>query len=174
MDPLALDRQLCFALYSASRAMTSTYRDLLDDLGITYPQYLVMLALWEHCPSGNSSQDNRAEPNHDPGTRSTGLTVKELGSRLQLDSGTLSPLLTRLEGLGFVTRRRSAADSRSVFVDLTSRGAAARADADCIPRELAERTKIDTDEMSDLLDALQSLTRNLREAPTTHHTMHHR
>ena len=97
---LLIDDQLCFALYTASRAMTGRYRTLLEDLDLTYPQYLVMLVLWEE------------------GT----ITVNQLGRRLQLDSGTLSPLLKRLEGAGVVTRRRRIEDERSVEIGLTEDG----------------------------------------------------
>lgn len=103
-DPLALANQLCFALYSASHAFTRVYRRHLDPLGLTYPQYLAMLALWEH-------ED---------------VTVKDLGERLRLDSGTLTPLLKRMEAAGLVARRRDPADERSVRVRLTPEGAALR------------------------------------------------
>lgn len=144
MNPLELDRQLCFALYSASRAMTATYRGLLKQLGITYPQYLVMLVLWE--------QNREAE----------GITVKDLGTRLQLDSGTLSPLLSRLETLGYVSRERSAEDSRQVFVRTTAEGIAARAHAECVPQELGELMQIDPGDLAELVDTLHSLTDRLR------------
>ncbi|GAB2475136.1 MarR family winged helix-turn-helix transcriptional regulator [Jatrophihabitans fulvus] len=101
---LALDDQLCFALYAASRAMTARYRPLLDALGLTYPQYLVMMLLWDEGPS----------------------TVSELGSRLRLDSGTLSPLLQRLDARGLITRTRSSEDERAVEVAVTAEGAALR------------------------------------------------
>src|SRR3954468_17369412 len=103
IDPdqaLRLDNQLCFALYSASLAMTRLYKPLLDELGLTYPQYLAMLALWE--------QD--------------GLMVSELGERLSLDSGTLTPLLKRLEAAGLVARIRDVADERRVHITLTAAG----------------------------------------------------
>jgi MarR family transcriptional regulator, organic hydroperoxide resistance regulator len=100
MAALRLDRHLCFALYSASRAMTAAYRPILSELNITYPQYLVLLVLWE---------EGR-------------ITVGNLGERLQLDSGTLSPLLKRLAANGFVRRERSLADERSVEVTLTDAG----------------------------------------------------
>ena len=98
-DWLLLDHQLCFALYSASLAMTKLYKPLLDPLGLTYPQYLVMLVLWEH----------------------DGLTVSQLGERLALDSGTLTPLLKRLEAAGLVQRLRDAADERRVLLQLHRR-----------------------------------------------------
>ncbi|WP_420096934.1 MarR family winged helix-turn-helix transcriptional regulator [Brevibacterium sediminis] len=147
MDALDLDRQLCFALYSASRAMTASYKDLLAELGITYPQYLVMLVLWEE----NSAPDS--------------VTVKHLGERLQLDSGTLSPLLSRLESLGYVTRHRSAEDSRSVFIRPTAEGAAAKERAECVPARIGERTQLDPAAMPELLGTLRTLTRNLRGDP---------
>ncbi|WP_432790857.1 MarR family winged helix-turn-helix transcriptional regulator [Brevibacterium sp. K11IcPPYGO002] len=147
MNMLDLDRQLCFALYSASRAMTASYKDLLAELGITYPQYLVMLVLWEE------------------GSDDDGVTVKHLGERLQLDSGTLSPLLSRLESLGFVTRHRSAEDSRRVLVRATAEGAAAKARAECVPARIGERTNLDPASMPELLKTLRTLTRNLRAEP---------
>ena len=101
---LHLDNQLCFALYSASLAMTKVYTPLLTRLGVTYPQYLVLMVLWQHA----------------------GATVSELGARLCLDSGTLTPLLKRLAALGLVTRQRDAADERRVIVTLTSAGRALR------------------------------------------------
>lgn len=104
---LRLDTQLCFALYSASRKVTSAYREPLSKMGLTYPQYLVLLVLWE--------QDER--------------TVNQLGEALMLDSGTLSPLLRRMENAGFVTRRRSEQDERSVIVSLTDTGHALEEDA---------------------------------------------
>ena len=104
---LRLDTQLCFALYSASRKVTSAYREPLSKMGLTYPQYLVLLVLWE--------QDHR--------------TVNQLGEALMLDSGTLSPLLRRMENAGFVTRRRSEPDERSVVVSLTDTGRTLEEDA---------------------------------------------
>ncbi len=110
-DWLLLDRQLCFALYSTSLAMTKAYKPMLDELGLTYPQYLVMLVLWEH----------------------ERLTVSELGNRLALDSGTLTPLLKRLEGAGLVSRRRDAEDERRVLVAFTEAGCKLRQSAVGIP-----------------------------------------
>lgn len=110
-DPLALDNQLCFALYSASLAMTKTYKPLLDKLGLTYPQYLVMLVLWQ--------QDD--------------VLVKTIGEHLFLDSGTLTPLLKRLEASGLVARTRDAADERQVRVTLTREGRAMKKKAQSIP-----------------------------------------
>jgi DNA-binding MarR family transcriptional regulator len=111
---LALDNQFCFALYSASHAVTRTYKPLLDGLGLTYPQYLVMLVLWE--------QD--------------GILVKDIGARLFLDSGTLTPLLKRLEANGLVDRNRDQHDERQVRISLSPAGRALRAKALPIPEQL--------------------------------------
>lgn len=111
---LRLDQQLCFPLYAASNLMTRLYRPLLDELGLTYPQYLAMLALWEASPS----------------------TVSALGERLLLDSGTLTPLLKRLEGAGLVCRTRDTADERRVLVSLTAEGLALRNRAESVPQRL--------------------------------------
>ena len=108
---LKLDNQLCFAVYSASLAMTRLYKPLLEKLGLTYPQYLVLLVLWER----------------------DGLTVSELGERLSLDSGTLTPLLKRLEALGLVERTRSTDDERVVHIHLTASGRRLRAKAEGVP-----------------------------------------
>lgn len=114
IDQLALDRQFCFALYSASHAMTKTYKPMLDRIGLTYPQYLVMLVLWE--------QD--------------AILVKDIGARLFLDSGTLTPLLKRLESNGLVSRNRNPLDERQVRVDLTAQGRALREQAAAIPEQV--------------------------------------
>jgi DNA-binding MarR family transcriptional regulator len=114
-DALRLNEQLCFSIYSTAHALNRTYRPLLKELGITYPQYLVMLVLWE--------QED--------------LTVTEIGERLFLDSGTLTPLLKRLEAIGYVSRARDAMDERQVRIRLTPQGRALRAKAECIPPELA-------------------------------------
>ena len=111
---LKLDTQLCFALYAASNAMTRLYRDKLEPLGLTYPQYLVLLVLWE--------QD--------------GIAVKEIGRRLHLDSGTLTPMLKRMEQAGLVQRRRSRADERQVDIALTPAGEALKAEIRAMRAEL--------------------------------------
>ncbi len=110
-DHLALDDQLCFAVYSAAHAFNRVYKPLLDRLGLTYPQYLVMLVLW-----GRDDQ-----------------SVKAIGEKLILDSGTLTPLLKRLEARGLVTRRRDPADERSVRIGLTAKGRALRDEAKAVP-----------------------------------------
>jgi DNA-binding MarR family transcriptional regulator len=111
---LALENQFCFALYSASHAVTKTYKPLLDRLGLTYPQYLVMLVLWE--------QD--------------AILVKDIGARLFLDSGTLTPLLKRLEASGLLERNRDPHDERQVRISLSAPGRALRAEATAIPEQL--------------------------------------
>lgn len=137
-----MDRQVCFALYSASRAFTGLYRPVLEELGLTYPQYLVMLVLWEH----------------------ESVTVKELGAALRLDSGTLSPLLKRLEARGLITRRRSFADERSVAVALTADGAEMRARARCIPDRMVNASGLQVDELEQLKSTLERLTAALDSA----------
>ncbi|RKH50016.1 MarR family winged helix-turn-helix transcriptional regulator [Corallococcus llansteffanensis] len=127
-DFLRLDLQLCFPLYAASRAMVQAYTPLLSKLGLTYPQYLVMLVLWE----------------------TDGVTVKALGEKLYLDSGTLTPLLKRLETLAFVRRERSKEDARSVRVSLTPQGRALRRKATSIPEAIACRTGLSLEELSRL------------------------
>ncbi|RJG25066.1 MarR family winged helix-turn-helix transcriptional regulator [Massilia cavernae] len=113
-NTLALENQFCFALYSASHAMTKTYKPLLDRLGLTYPQYLVMLVLWER----------------------DGILVKDIGARLYLDSGTLTPLLKRLEANGLVARNRDPHDERQVRISLTSEGRSLRLTAQEIPAQV--------------------------------------
>ena len=136
MSTLSLDRHLCFALYSASRAMTAAYRPVLDELNLTYPQYLVLLVLWE---------EGRA-------------TVGGLGERLQLDSGTLSPLLKRLEANGFVRRERSSTDERSVDVTLTAAGRRLERRAQCMPERLFSSTGMTEKDAANLRDAVRELT----------------
>ncbi|MGW2212573.1 MarR family winged helix-turn-helix transcriptional regulator [Streptomyces sp. NPDC001781] len=135
-DWLRLDRQICFSLNAASRAFNGVYRVLLRDLGLTYPQYLVMLVLWER----------------------GALPVKQLGEHLRLDSGTLSPLLKRLEGAGLVRRERDASDERSVRVTLTGEGTALRERALEVPRRIAAATGADPAEIGELRDRLDRLT----------------
>ncbi|HWD01014.1 MAG TPA: MarR family transcriptional regulator [Amycolatopsis sp.] len=136
---LRLNDQLCFGLYSASRALTSLYRVLLEPLDLTYPQYLVMLALWEH--------DARQ--------------VKELGAALNLDSGTLSPLLKRLEKAGLVTRERQADDERSVRITLTERGAALRGQAEQIPSHIGRALGFDAATATRLRESLDRLAESV-------------
>ena len=141
-DAPRLDRQVCFALYSASRAATAVYRPVLEELGLTYPQYLVMLVLWENEPRG----------------------VKDLGHELGLDSGTLSPLLKRLEALGLVERRRSGADERRVAVHLTPAGKDLSSKAGAIPQRLADAAGLTAGELEQLRGTLSKLTAALHDA----------
>lgn len=141
-DWLRLDQQICFSLNAASRAFGGVYRVILKDLGLTYPQYLVMLVLWEH---GD-------------------LPVKKLGEHLRLDSGTLSPLLKRLESAGLVRRERSIHDERSVEVRLTEEGVALRERALEVPRRIAAATSFDMDEIRELRARLDELTTALDSA----------
>jgi DNA-binding MarR family transcriptional regulator len=132
---LLLDQQLCFALYAAQRAVTAAYRPLLDDLGLTYPQYLVLLVLWER---GETS-------------------VKELAAALRLDYGTVSPLLKRLESAGLVRRARSVRDERSVRVALTGRGEELRERAARVPGALLAATGLDAAQVARLRAELGQL-----------------
>jgi DNA-binding MarR family transcriptional regulator len=137
-----LDQQLCFALYSASGLMTKVYRPLLEPLGLTYPQYLVMLALWERAPS----------------------MVGELGTALGLDSATLTPLLKRMEAGGLITRRRDPADERRVLVEPTAKGEALRAPIKDVSAALACSVPLKPDEAKVLHATLTRLVAGLRNA----------
>jgi DNA-binding MarR family transcriptional regulator len=137
--PLELDQQICFALYSTSLAMTKTYKPMLDKLGLTYPQYLAMLVLWE--------SDN--------------LTVKEIAARLSLDSATLTPLLKRLEAQGYVVRMRGVEDERQVHVRLTAQGRSLRQSARAIPPEIFCAAGSDVDELVRLRSDLVRLRASL-------------
>jgi MarR family transcriptional regulator, organic hydroperoxide resistance regulator len=139
--PQGLDDQLCLALYLASRAMTATYRPILDELGLTYPQYLVLMLLWEQ------------------GTSSVG----EIGTRLHLESNTLSPLVKRLEALDLVTRHRRAGDERTVDVQLTRQGKAMRRRAANVPAQICEATELDAANRVRLIRKLRRLTVDLEK-----------
>src|SRR5688500_7386050 len=139
---VALDDQLCFALYAASRAVTARYRPMLEELGLTYPQYLVMMLLWE--------QDNQ--------------TVGQLGARLALDSGTLSPLLKRLTAAGLVTRHRRVEDERSVAIALTDAGRALRDEVGAIADEIICALDLDRAEFADLKAKLNLVTERVTTA----------
>lgn len=132
IDPLALENQVCFALAVAARSVVGLYRPILEPLGLTHPQYLVMLALWQH------------------GTRSVG----QLGEALQLDSATVSPLLKRLEAEGLVTRTRSRTDERVLVVGLTDAGAALREKATAVPGEVVARLGLEPRELDELRASL--------------------
>ncbi|TQS13884.1 MarR family winged helix-turn-helix transcriptional regulator [Microbispora hainanensis] len=133
-DPLALENQVCFALAVASRSVIGLYRPLLEPMGLTHPQYLVMLALWQHSP----------------------LSVKDLSRLLQLEPATLSPLLKRLEAAGYVERRRASDDERSLAIVLTDGGRALRRQAEKVPVAIVERLGM---ELAELRSLHQALTR---------------
>ncbi|WOB10491.1 MarR family transcriptional regulator [Piscinibacter gummiphilus] len=141
-DWLQLDQQLCFALYSTSLAMTKLYKPLLAPLGLTYPQYLALLVLWER----------------------DGLGVGELGERLFLDSGTLTPLLKRMESAGWLKRERDSADERRVVVKLTPQGRALRLKAKSVPLQLGQAMQCDLKDITSLTQRLQQLRTNLLDA----------
>ena len=134
-DPLRLDRQVCFALSVAARSVVALYRPVLEPMGLTHPQYLVMLALWERSPR----------------------SVKDLSSALALDPGTLSPLLKRLEAAGLITRRRDPADERVLAVTLTDSGRALRAEAEKVPPAIVARLGIEVSELEAMHAALTTL-----------------
>ncbi|HET8848444.1 MAG TPA: MarR family transcriptional regulator [Marinobacter sp.] len=140
-DLLTLDRQMCFALYSASLAMTRLYKPFLECLGLTYPQYLVMLLLWE--------QDN--------------VSVSDLKARLFLDYGTLTPLLKRLEKQELITRYRSADDERQVRVQLTRQGKALRQTAQGVPERVMAASGCSIGEIEELTRELVALRGRLQE-----------
>jgi DNA-binding MarR family transcriptional regulator len=135
VDPLALDRQVCFALAAASRTVIGLYRPVLEPLGLTHPQYLVMLALWERSPR----------------------TLRDIGEALALEPATLSPLLKRLEGAGLITRKRKVDDERSLDIELTESGRALRAKAVEVPAQIVKRLGMPVAELEATRDALTRL-----------------
>lgn len=143
---LQLDGQLCFALYSTSLALTRQYKPLLEPLGLTYPQYLALLVLWER----------------------DALSVSELGQRLFLDSGTLTPLLKRMEAAGWLTRTRAVDDERRVIVALTPAAQALRKQAQTVSRQLAKSTGCSADELVDLTRRVQQLRSQLQADASAH------
>jgi DNA-binding MarR family transcriptional regulator len=140
-ESLSLDNQLCFTIYACSRAMTQLYRPWFDEIGITYPQYLVLLVLWE--------QD--------------GVTVKALGERLFLDSGTLTPLLKRMESAKLITRQRSVEDERKVLIHLTEAGKQLEAQAYTIPSDMMRQRGLTPDEFTGLLTEFKGLLAKLHQ-----------
>jgi DNA-binding MarR family transcriptional regulator len=141
-NPLALENQVCFALAIASRSVVALYRPVLEPLGLTHPQYLVMLALWERAPR----------------------SVKELSGVLRLEPATLSPLLKRLEAIGYVRRGRDAVDERMLRVELTDAGCELRGQAESIPHRIVERLGMDPDELVTLRSVLHRVIE--QAAPT--------
>jgi DNA-binding MarR family transcriptional regulator len=144
-DYLRLDLQVCFPLYAASNLLGRLYRPVLAPLGLTYPQYLVMLVLWQEAPQ----------------------SVSALGDRLHLDSGTLTPLLKRMENAGLVTRSRDAADERRVLIGLTEQGVALRQAARDVPATLASGLSLSSQELAELRDSVQHLVAVLAHPGTT-------
>lgn len=140
--PAVLDHSLCFAVYSAALAFNRVYKPILEPLGLTYPQYLVMVALWE----------------------AEGQTVSELGEHLFLESNTLTPLLKRLEAAGFIVRARDKADERQVRVSLTEQGRGLLAEAACVPGQILEATGLTVEQLRQLRGAVAGLRDNLRAA----------
>jgi DNA-binding MarR family transcriptional regulator len=133
IDPLSLERQVCFALAVTNRAVLAVYRPLLEPLGLTHPQYLVMLALWD-----NSKADGEA------------LSVKDIAALLQMDSATLSPMLKRLQAQGLITRSRSAADERTTHSELSPNGQKLRQQALKVPPAVVERLGVELAELEGL------------------------
>jgi len=144
IDPLSLERQVCFALAVTNRAVLAVYRPLLEPLGLTHPQYLVMLALWDNAKA----------------VRLTGgkqLSVKDIAASLQLDSATLSPMLKRLEAQGLITRTRSAADERTTHIELTPDGRSLRRQALKVPSAVVERLGVELAELEQLREMLNKI-----------------
>lgn len=142
-DPLDLDRQVCFPLYAASNLINRLYRPVLSEMGLTYPQYLVMLVLWKNAPQ----------------------SVGALGDVLYLDSGTLTPLLKRMEAAGLISRTRDAEDERRVLVDLTDKGRDLRSDAEKVPGTLTAGLGIDEQSATRLRDQVRGLVEALHGSP---------
>ena len=138
-NPLALEEQVCFALVVAARSVVAVYRPALEPMGLTHPQYLVMLALWQHAP----------------------VSVKDLSRMLQLDPGTLSPLLKRLQAAGLIRRERDQDDERSLAITLTDTGTALRAEAETVPGQIVERLGMP---LAELIEMRQMLTRVIAAA----------
>ncbi|KMS56743.1 MarR family winged helix-turn-helix transcriptional regulator [Sphingobium cupriresistens] len=142
-DPLDLDRQVCFPLYAASNLLNRLYRPILAELGLTYPQYLVMLVLWKHTPQ----------------------TVGSLGDMLHLDSGTLTPLLKRMEKAGLISRTRDATDERRVLIDVTPTGRDLKSAAARVPEMLGAGLDIDTESIIELRSRVRALVTALKGVP---------
>ncbi|MEH7482391.1 MarR family transcriptional regulator [Neobacillus drentensis] len=140
-NQLKLENQICFKIYSAEREITKLYRNLLEELDVTYPQYLVLLVLWEE----------------------KSATVKELGQKLFLDSGTLSPMLKRMEGNNLIERRRSIEDERTVIISLTKKGEDLKDKAQCIPSKLLENLSLDMKELKNLNQTLSTILNRIQQ-----------
>lgn len=140
-DLLKLDKQLCFSVYVLHREIMQRYRPILKDIGLTYPQYITMMALWE--------KDD--------------LTVNQVGEILQLDNGTLTPLLKRLESKGYLTRKRNTEDERVVKIHLTEKGQKIKEKATCIPMELTTEMKVDLEELKQLKALSDKVVKQMNE-----------
>ncbi len=134
-NPLSLDNQICFALYVCSKEIIRKYNPILEPLGLTYTSYITLLGLWE--------KDN--------------VTIKELGSRLFLDSGTLTPLLKKMESQGLITRNRSKEDERTVYIKLTEQGKALREDCKCVPQKMMCHNFLEPAKAGELLQSLHMM-----------------
>ena len=143
-DSLKLERQLCFPMYACAKEIVRRYAPLHEPLGLTYTQYLVMMVLWEKCS----------------------VNVKELGKCLYLDSGTLTPLLKKLETTGYITRSRSAADERQLIVTLTGRGEALREEAVCVPGKMGKCVDLSAEETAFLYRTLYKILGQVGEPDT--------
>ena len=142
VDPLALDRQVCFALAATSRSVIGLYRPVLEPLGLTHPQYLVMLALWERSPR----------------------TVRSVADALYLEPPTLTPLLKRLEAVGYITRARNPRNERELAVTLTDTGRALRARAETVPAQIVRRLGVPVEALEEVRDRLTELLEATRAA----------
>lgn len=140
-EDLKLDNQLCFSLYAASREVIKLYKPCLDKFNLTYTQYVAMLVLWE---------DEKS-------------TVKEIGKRLHLDSGTLTPLLKKIEAMGLINRYRDVNDDRVVIVELTEKGRYLKEEITCVPKEMVCKINLHKEEIKSLKDQLDNLLRKLQE-----------
>ena len=143
VDPLALDRQVCFALAAANRSVIAVYRPVLERIGLTHPQYLVMLALWERSPR----------------------TVRDIGDTLLLEPATLSPLLKRLESAGLVTRSRNALDDRALDIELTADGRELRTRAEAVPGTIVEKLGLPVADLEQMRDSLTRLIAAATSSP---------
>ncbi|QAA31058.1 MarR family winged helix-turn-helix transcriptional regulator [Clostridium manihotivorum] len=139
-EMLKLDNQLCFAIYACSKEIIKGYRPFLDNLGLTYTQYITLLALWEK----------------------DGVTVKELGNRLYLDSGTLTPLLKKLEASNLIVRIRDKEDERNVIIKLTEEGRNKKLSAECIPYKLLENTKLSPEKLESIRESMKALLESMK------------
>lgn len=142
---LKLDNQLCFSLYVCSKEIIRKYKPLLDPFGLTYTGYIILMALWE--------SDN--------------INVKDLGKRLYLDSGTLTPMLKKLESQGYITRTRSSSDERNVVIQLTESGKALKAEAICIPKAMICNLSLDPQHAGELLNGLHLMMKTLEDSTPT-------